>query len=328
MRSFRQKSSLQAICAFLVFFSSAELSWSAPAEKLLEKNLSFPSPVAWRSGDIEISLIGLAWGPANSPEMGPKGREAAASEKPQFYPDRSYVLALHFHAKLLTPISTEMYTSSGLWRVKNVDGDLEAPLELTPAGFVRFSGSPGIFDVHFNRSTTTDYWDMFPVSPDQNEFLFQTGPVSGVWSPAGPQKVAFRIIVKEDDLVVANVSPEPHGSCLNFRKELAGAVGGRSKVNLRLTRAAAILSGTEQYARIGETLWLKGTADSLGNFVLEERYPKDRVTGIFQGKFSPDCGTMTGYFSKPDGSRLQPFEFREAGVTTEHDANEVHPQQE
>jgi hypothetical protein len=169
---------------------------------------------------------------------------------------------------------------------------------------------------------------MFPVSPDQNEFLFQTGPVSGVWSPADPPKIAFRIIVKEDDLVVANVSPEQHGSCLNFRKELAGAVGGRSKVNLQLTRAAAILSGTEQYARIGETLWLKGTADSLGNFVLEERYPKDRVTGIFQGKFSPDCATMTGYFSKPDGSRLQPFEFREAGVTTEHDENEVHPQQE
>jgi len=64
--------------------------------------------------------------------------------------------------------------------------------------------------------------------------------------------------------------------------------------------------------RIGTTLWLQGSADSLGTVALEERYPKDVVTGIFKGSFSQGCRVISGLFSKPDGSRLQPFEFREA----------------
>jgi len=71
------------------------------------------------------------------------------------------------------------------------------------------------------------------------------------------------------------------------------------------------LSGTEQYQRIGKTLWLRGSIDSLGNFVLEERYPEDQITGSFKGKFSDGCQVMQGYFSKPDGSRLQSFELRQ-----------------
>jgi len=49
----------------------------------------------------------------------------------------------------------------------------------------------------------------------------------------------------------------------------------------------------------------------LGNFVLEERYPEDQITGILKGKFSDGCQVIQGYFSKPDGSRLQPFELRQ-----------------
>jgi hypothetical protein len=60
------------------------------------------------------------------------------------------------------------------------------------------------------------------------------------------------------------------------------------------------------------TLWLRGGVDSLGNFVLEEHYPDNRITGIFKGQFSDGCQMMRGYFSKPDGSRLLPFEFRPA----------------
>jgi hypothetical protein len=57
---------------------------------------------------------------------------------------------------------------------------------------------------------------------------------------------------------------------------------------------------------------LRGSIDGLGNFVLEERYPEDQITGIFKGKFSDGCQMMQGYFSKPDGLRLQPFELRQA----------------
>jgi hypothetical protein len=59
-----------------------------------------------------------------------------------------------------------------------------------------------------------------------------------------------------------------------------------------------------------------GKIDSLGNFELKEFYPKDNVTGLLRGKFSLDYRVMTGYFSKPDGSRLEPFEFQEAEGTS------------
>jgi hypothetical protein len=85
------------------------------------------------------------------------------------------------------------------------------------------------------------------------------------------------------------------------------------------------VSGTEQYARIGKTLWLQGTADSLGNLVVEERYPKERVTGIFKGKISQDCQAIAGFFSKPDGTRLQPFTLREVSAASHTDANTSDP---
>ena len=86
-----------------------------------------------------------------------------------------------------------------------------------------------------------------------------------------------------------------------------------SNIRVQLAREGETLSGTEQYERIGETLWLQGSADSLDNFSIEERSPKDRVTGVFKGKFSQGCKVVSGYFSKPDGSWLQPFELREVG---------------
>ena len=77
------------------------------------------------------------------------------------------------------------------------------------------------------------------------------------------------------------------------------------------------MSGSVQYS-----------GDSLGNFVIEERYPEDQVTGIFKGKFSDVCQAMTGYFSKPDGSRLQPFEFRAVRKTNPGGADQSDPEQQ
>ena len=101
---------------------------------------------------------------------------------------------------------------------------------------------------------------------------------------------------------------------MTFERAFAGTMGADVSVKWQLTRHNATVSGTEQYARIGTTLWLQGTADSLGSVVMEERYPKDVITGIFKGTFAPGCRIISGFFSKPDGSRLQPFEFREVGT--------------
>ena len=308
---------LQMLGVILLLAASADLATGAPASDIITKKLDFPSPVQWKIGGIEVSLIGVAWGPANSPEMISKGPHDIRVQTPEFYSDRPYVLALNFRAKMPSMLSAPIsYLSSGLGRIKNVNGDIEAPVQLTASGFVPYSGSPGVYDIHFNRDTSTEYWDFFPASPDQREFLFEVFPPGSMFGARpGTAKLSFKIIRKDDDFVIVNSSPSAETSCLTFDKRFEGAVGAHASVKLHLTRQNTTLSGTEQYVRIGTTLWLQGTADSLGNLVLEERYPKDVVTGIFKGSFSQGCSVISGLFSKPDGSRLQPFELREVGMS-------------
>ena len=308
---------LQMLGVILLLGVSANLASGASASDGITKKLDFPPSVQWKIGGIEVSLIGVAWGPANSPEMISKGQQDIPVQKPEFYPDRPYVLALNFRAKMPNMLSAPIsYLSSGLGRIKTVNGDIEAPVQLTASGFVPYSGSPGVYDIHFNRDTSTEYWDFFPASPDQKEFLFEVFPPGTMFGARpGTAKLSFKIIRKDDDFVIINDSPGAETSCLTFDRKFEGTVGAHTSVKIHLTRQNTALSGTEQYVRIGTTLWLQGTADSLGNLVLEERYPKDVVTGIFKGSFSQSCSVVSGLFSKPDGSRLQPFEFREAGTS-------------
>ncbi len=295
---------LSLISLFLAVAASAEVGWQAPGSNLLEKKFDFPPPVQWRAlgPDFEISLISVAWGPADSPEMIAK-RTDRVGGKAEFYPDRTYALALGFQAKFPGAMSGGLSISSGLAHIKNIDGDSESPMELTASGFVPIGS-----DVTFNRSNTTKYWDLFPASPDQREFLFEV--------PSRPRgtKLSFKIILKDNDFLVTNVTPGT-GTCLNFNTNFAGTVGAGSGITLTLSRDGTKVDGTEQYVGIGKTLWLQGTADSLGNLVIEERYPKDVITGIFKGSLSQDCHMISGFFSKPDGSRLQPFELHEAEAT-------------
>jgi hypothetical protein len=296
------------LLAFLCSASSAvaqkpEMNQAAP--KVLEETFAFPAPLQWKVGDIELSVIGLAWGPADSQEMIAKGREVQAREQPQFFPDRPYALALRFRAKRAEP-SPDMATSSGLQRIKNVEGEREYPWALTPSGFVQFvNGMPGIWDVHFRGSDTAEYWDFFPVSPDRKKFLFQVNP------PATDPALSFRVVANNGKLSVSNVTPaKPE----QFTREFIGTIGADSKLRMQLTANGSELSGTERYARVGKTLWVRGALDSLGNFKLTEYYPENQPTGIFDGKFARGYLEMTGYFAKPGGSRLLPFDLRETST--------------
>ena len=290
------------LCLLLAVAASAGVGWQAPESNIVEKKFDFPPPVQWRAQgpDIEISLIGVAWGPADSPELIAK-RVDRVGGKPEFYPDRTYALALGFLARFPDAISGGVNLSSGLFRIRNIDGDAESPMELTASGFVTIGN-----DILLERRNTTKYWDLFPVSSDQKEFLFVVPS-----RPRGAPKLSFKIILKDNDFLVTNVTPGT-GTCLNFSKNFAGTVGAATGITLTLSREGTKVEGTEQYVGIGKVLWLEGTADSLGNLVVEERYPKDVVTGIFKGALSQDCRTVSGFFSKADGSRLQPFEIHEA----------------
>jgi hypothetical protein len=300
--------------AVLLFLSFVSTGAARQPSSILEKKFAFPPPVQWRSGNWEVSLIGAAWGPANSPEIISKGHEERFPGKPEFFSDRSYALAIHLQAYAPNNPASVMWGGSGLILIKNVNGDLQVPLELTPTGFVRFLGSPGTMDLSFDHTNTTEVWDFFPVSPHQKAFLLQSFAFSPIQSSRGRPRASFRILIRHNDLVIANALPGSQTLCPDFTKSFSGTVGPNTQVSLRLTAQGTTLSGTEQYARIGKTLSLQGRVDSLGNFSLQERYPEDHLSGIFKGTFSDSCNAMTGYFSKPAGSRLLPFEFHEADL--------------
>jgi hypothetical protein len=311
-------------CLLSILFAQAQAGHSP--SNVVEKSFAFPSPLQWKAQEVEISLIGLAWGPAQSPEMLAKGRERMAMDKPQFFPDRPFALALHFRATVPNVVAAEQYSSSGLTMVKNIDGDQEIPQQLTSSGFTPFSGSPIVPDLHFNRSRITEFWDMFPVSPEQKEFLFQVSDFGRLLRP-GMASLSFRILLRDGEFTIVNTLPQPATGCSKLNQNLVGTIGANSRITVELKREGETISGTEKYIRVGQTLWLRGTADSMANFVVEERFPEEQVTGIFKGKFSPDCRSLTGYFSKPDGSRLQPFELHEAGSIDRPDSSSEQGQQ-
>lgn len=285
---------------------------AAQSTNTLGKEFPFPPPIQWRAHNWEVSVIGVAWGPANSPEMISKGYKERATNKPAFSQDRPYALAIKLRGYSPNTTTATMYGGSGLVMIKNVSGDFQVPLELTPTGFVRFSGSPGTMDMSFNRTNTTVFWDFFPVSPHQKAFLFQSFAFSAIPGSRGRPRVSFRVLIRRHDLVVVNAIPGNQSSCSDFTKNFSGTFGPRIKANLHLTLQGSVLSGTEQYVGIGKTLWLTGKVDSFGNFALKEHYPKHHVTGIFKGTFSRGCQIMSGYFSKPDGSGLLPTRFQAA----------------
>ena len=304
----------RSLACALVLLTAVPLPASLGAQELaanpppvLEQTFAFPQPLQWRVQNMEVSLIGLAWGPANSPGMISKGRELGVREQAEFLPDRPYALAVCLRAQVATP--TTGFLVSGLVRIKNIEGSLEYPMALTPSGFVKqFVVPGGLNDLTFKGSDTSEPCEFFPASPDQRDFLFQ------LRAPAVAAFSFFRVVLKEDGFVIVKASPGEEETAGNFTKTFSGTIGSETAVNLQLTAKRSELSGTEQYTRIGKTLWLKGKVDSLGNFELQESYPRDQVTGVLRGKFSLGYREMNGYFSKPDGSRLQPFEFREVPV--------------
>jgi hypothetical protein len=299
----------RVILSVFICLSCVAACLGAPPPSILKKQFPFPPSVEWKSGQTEISLTEVAWGPADSPEMiSEEQLNRFLRAKPAFFPDRTYALALKFRAHTLGLTTSELWGSSGLVLVKDINGNLEAPMELTALGFVPRTGAPGAIDFHFDHANTTEFLDYFPVSFQQKEFLFQVFGPSGLPGYRRNLRVSFKVVIKDDDLLVVNALPGAQNACPDFTRNFSGTIGSNVEVRLELTVQGTTLSGTEQYSRVGKTLWLTGRLDSLGNFVLNENYPKDHVTGIFKGQFSQGCQSMTGYFSKPDGSRLLPFD--------------------
>jgi hypothetical protein len=105
------------VVVFFAWIASATQQGGANGAppRVLEEKFDFPPPIQWKLSDIELSVIGLAWGPADSPEMIAKGRDVPSREKPAFFPDKSYALAVHFRA--YRPQLNQALTQSQLARI-------------------------------------------------------------------------------------------------------------------------------------------------------------------------------------------------------------------
>jgi len=127
--------------------TSVSAQEKSSASKVIEKALASPSPVQGRlnadNRNVGISLVGVAWGPADAPELISKANEPQVNQKPDQFSDRPYVIALGFQARMLTPL-LDMRTRSGLVRIKDADGNIDLPWDLTVSGFVRKD-----LDIHF-----------------------------------------------------------------------------------------------------------------------------------------------------------------------------------
>ena len=209
---------------------------------VIEKTLTFPSPIQWQlnrdNRNVEISLTGLAWGPAFAPEIIAKASEQHLNEKADHFSERPYVIALAFEARIAEPL-LDMRTRSGLVLIKDSNGNIEPPWDVSPSGLVAKD-----YDIHFSRGNVrTQYWNFFPVSSDQKQFLFKAR------SPAQTIQY-FRVILKDKELIVVNATPQTPSACLQFEKIFGGSIGADSVVSLQITRQNTILSGTEQRAML------------------------------------------------------------------------------
>lgn len=101
-----------------------------------------------------------------------------------------------------------------------------------------------------------------------------------------------------------------------------GDIGGKYKIQMRLRREGANLSGTYFYENKRSDINLKGTIDAGGNFVLQEFDGGGQQTGTFKGTWKEadaddvDAAgaTLEGHWSKPDGSNSMPFALGEFPV--------------
>lgn len=134
----------------------------------------------------------------------------------------------------------------------------------------------------------------------------------------------------------AEASGSKSGDILNFSKNFAGLVGDKFKIEMKLQRNGADLSGSYffkpvrdivlhgNYSRDSER-WadknnalaridvpIRGTVDNQQNFILEESDDKGLKTGIFNGHFVSDTG-MEGMWSKPNGKSQTQFSLTDEG---------------
>lgn len=120
--------------------------------------------------------------------------------------------------------------------------------------------------------------------------------------------------------------PQARAGVVVFRGTLGAS--GKLAIQMRLRREGDKLTGSYFYETVGKDLSLRGTIDAAGNFQLQEFDAAGAQTGLFKGKWGgptcEDCAdTLTGKWTRPDGSRPLEFVLGEFPVTFSGDTRLV-----
>lgn len=93
-----------------------------------------------------------------------------------------------------------------------------------------------------------------------------------------------------------------------FNRTYSGTMDN-SGVEMDLNKNGSSLSGkVRPYGRYAD-IYVDGSVDNDGSFYMDEKSDIGVVTGTYRGRMYPD-GSMTGTWSKPDGSKPKPINLR------------------
>lgn len=91
---------------------------------------------------------------------------------------------------------------------------------------------------------------------------------------------------------------------------------GKASVRMTLQSKSDVIIGTYQYAKVGKDLDIQGIMRGKDSIILKEFDEQERQTGLFKGRYTGK-GTppesITGIWSRPDGTKPTPFALRIAG---------------
>lgn len=176
-----------------------------------------------------------------------------------------------------------------------------------PAREPGFSSSPQpdpTVDLRRDLFTPPQQYAVAPSRPTSNRNLIIAGMLVGI-------AVVITFIAISDGKVtpsntnksVANVANTAESKLpANFQRNYAGAISGKS-LFLSLTREGSSLRGEASTTRTDK---LYGQIDDDGNFSVDGYPSEGNLTGRYTGKIYLD-GSISGEWSKPDGTYATPF---------------------
>ena len=112
----------------------------------------------------------------------------------------------------------------------------------------------------------------------------------------------------ESNVNSASNVQKPAGLPRNFNRTYAGTVN-YDEIEMQLERSGSSLEGRVYPKYRSADIFLEGYISDDGSFEMDEKSDIGVVTGVYHGRINTD-GTMSGSWTKPDGSKSRPFFLR------------------